>query len=164
MSSRLSALRSLASFSAQKLQVVLTACLLLGLAACQQNIQTVGKFPDPADVEKLKMGQTTRSGVAQILGTPSHTSNFSDNHWYYISQKQDETIKFRSQKIQQVVLVLSFDEQGLLSSADAYQMEDGVKINPSKDRTATFGRNDNVFQEILGSIGRIGGKKKSTDK
>lgn len=159
MSSCLLFLRSLASKSFGGLIPALMVALTLSLSACQKNYNTVGKFPDPANVEKLVIGESDRSSVAKLLGTPSHVSNFSDNHWYYISQKQDETIKFRSQKVQQVVLVLSFNEQGLLSGTDAYQMEDGVKIDPSKDRTATFGRNSNVFQEVLESMSRIGGKK-----
>ena len=109
MSSCLLFLRSLASKFFGSLVPLLLVFSILSLSACQKNYNLVGKFPDADDVEKLVIGESDRSSVAKLLGTPSHISNFSDNHWYYISQKQDETIKFRSQKVQQVVLVLMFD-------------------------------------------------------
>ena len=146
------------------LWLALLACLgaTLVTSGCQRQIYTAGQFPDPEQVAKLEYGTSDRPAVASLLGSPSHISNFSDSRWYYISQKQDETIKFRSKKIQQVVLVLAFDEQGLLSGADAYQLQDGVRVRPSKDRTETFGRESGLLQEILAGIARIGRRTSSS--
>lgn len=141
----------------RQLAVLLIAVGLL--SACQKNLNVYGQFPTADEVAQLRPQQHNRGDVVRILGTPSHLSNFNDSRWYYISQTRDETIKFRSKKSQQVVLELAFDDQGILQSMQAYTLVDGVPVVPSADRTATYGRNATLLEEVLGSIGRFGSSK-----
>lgn len=145
------------SFFCQKLKILLILSGFLLLSGCLMQPVTHGNFPDPELVRLLEPQTSTQEEIKGLLGSPSLVSGSENNFWYYISQKQRKYSLLPSQNIQQTVLMLAFNTQGILNGAEVYTLQDGVKIKPDPDKTSIYGRTSNIIEEMFGMLGRYGG-------
>lgn len=138
----------------------LRGVLMLGaaaalLAACSPRIDTRGNLPDPETVLEVQPGVHDRNQVVNILGTPSTVATFEDDTWYYVSRRTEQVAFFKPEVVDQQVLVVKFDGDGLVSDMKVYGLEDGQVIEPVDRVTPTSGRDLTVLQQIFGNIGRF---------
>jgi len=127
------------------------------LAACSpityhQGFQVVDVRP--ADI---KIGTDTRSTVLQKLGSPTTTSTFDKNVWFYMSQLRSATSYYLPKTIQRDVVAISFDpatEQ--VKSVNTFTLQDGRVIAYNTHETPTRGREMTVLEQLIGSIGAGG--------
>lgn len=135
----------------------LFACLLvcLALGACSREIVVRGNLPNPTDVESIEPGITTRSEVAQLLGSPSTVSSFRDRTWYYIGQKQTKFAFLDPDVLERSVLVVHFDDIGTVEETKVYTLEDGNFVEVVSRETPTEGREFGLLEQLLGNIGRF---------
>lgn len=135
--------------------LVLAAVVAAGLGACQPRIDTRGNLPDPDNVLKINPGIDGRDQVASILGTPSSIATFDDNTWYYISRRTETVAFFDPEVVDQEVLMVRFDETGIVSDMKIYGLEDGQPIQPVERTTPTLGREMTILQQLIGNLGRF---------
>jgi outer membrane protein assembly factor BamE (lipoprotein component of BamABCDE complex) len=141
-------------------KVVLAAAASAGLlstAACMP-ITTYSGFQaievNPADV---KPGEDTKSTVMGKLGSPSVTSTFDPNVWFYISQVTDRVAFYEPRVARRDVVAISFDkstEQVL--SVNKYGLQDGKVFAYNDRETPTRGREMTILEQLLGNVGRGG--------
>jgi outer membrane protein assembly factor BamE (lipoprotein component of BamABCDE complex) len=129
--------------------------LAIGLAGCQPRIDTRGNLPDPDNVLKINPGIDGRDQVANLLGTPSSIATFSDRTWYYISRRTETVAFFDPEVVDQEVLMVKFDEAGIVSDMKIYGLEDGRPIQPVERTTPTLGREMTILQQLIGNLGRF---------
>src|SRR5438067_1317360 len=98
------------------------------LAACSPTVDQRGKLPEPDKLAEIRPGATTREEVAKILGTPSSTSVFSDQTWYYISRRTEQVAFFNPDVVDQQVYVVNFDNRGVVKAVDHKDLKDGRDI------------------------------------
>jgi outer membrane protein assembly factor BamE (lipoprotein component of BamABCDE complex) len=138
------------------------ACLVvsLPLAGCslfQAQSTTRG---DPVDINSLKQltpGVTTQADASALLGSPTAHETFDDNSWIYISQITRPRIGRLPGVLQQRVVVLNFDGNGVLRSVKVYGKNDARAISMAPGTTATPGAETSVLQELFGNVGRFSG-------
>ncbi|MDZ4734995.1 MAG: outer membrane protein assembly factor BamE [Rhodospirillaceae bacterium] len=130
-----------------------TLCLLA--AACGGKYDVRGNEPDPDKVLAVHPGIDTRQQVSQLLGTPSTTSTFDPNTWYYISKRTEQYAFFDPDIIDQEVLVVKFDDGGLVSDMYIYGVEDGRIVEPVERTTPTYGQELTLMQQLIGNFGRF---------
>lgn len=118
-------------------------------------IDTRGNLPDPETVLQVQPGVHDRNQVVSILGTPSTVATFEDNTWYYISRRTERIAFFKPEVVDQQVLVVKFDDDGLVSEMKVYGLEDSQEIEPVDRVTPTAGRELTVLQQLFGNIGRF---------
>jgi outer membrane protein assembly factor BamE (lipoprotein component of BamABCDE complex) len=129
------------------------------LAACAPMIDTRGNMPPPEVVSTIQPGVTTRTQVSQLLGSPSSVGTFNDRTWYYIGRKT-ETIAFLSPEVtEQQVLVIKFDEAGVVQDFEKRGMETAREVAMNDRETPTAGHSLGFFEQLFGNIGRFSGKK-----
>ncbi|MEX1107278.1 MAG: outer membrane protein assembly factor BamE [Dongiaceae bacterium] len=128
-------------------------CLLA--AACGGKYDVRGNEPDPEKVLAVHPGIDTRQQVSQLLGTPSTTSTFDPNTWYYISKRTEQYAFFDPDIIDQEVLVVKFDDGGLVSDMYIYGVEDGRVVEPVERTTPTYGQELTLMQQLIGNFGRF---------
>ena len=129
--------------------------LVLALAACQARIDNRGYVPTGDDLERVKAGVQGREEVQEILGSPSSISTFSDDRWYYISKKTSTTAFFSPKLLDQNVVVVEFDDGGLVKDIRRYAMEDGLIIDPVTRKTPAPGRELSFLEQLLGNFGKF---------
>lgn len=125
------------------------------LGACAQKIDVRGHIPEPEDLDRINLGVHTREDIAQLLGTPSTVSAFQDSKWYYIGHKSTEFAFFAPEVLERKVVVVSFDDAGIVAETKTLTLADGQEIDPVGRVTPTEGRELSFFQQIFGNLGRF---------
>ena len=146
--------RGAAGTSRRGAAVALAICAL-AIGACAQKIDVRGHIPEEEDLGRINPGVHTREDVAQLLGTPSTVSAFQDTKWYYIGQKSTEFAFFAPEVLERRVVVVSFDDAGVVAETSTLSLADGQDIDPVERVTPTEGRELNFFQQIFGNLGRF---------
>ena len=130
---------------------------LLLIAGCSAVIDTRGNMPSSEDVAKLTPGVTTRAQVAELLGSPTNVATFDDKTWYYVSRKTETTAFFKPQLIDQQVLELKFDDDGVMRDMKHLGLQDGKPVALVDRVTPTAGHSLGFFEQLFGNIGRFSG-------
>lgn len=121
------------------------------LTACAKNYYEQGYKIKEEQVSKLKVNTHTKRDVQRLLGSPSFSSNFTDDTWVYLS-----TTRYNRPLDQNIIdkrsmIVLSFTNNKL-SSIKQKDENDGAAVKPSKEITETQGRKLNVAEQLFQSI------------
>ena len=93
--------------------------------------------------------------MTKILGTPSSVSIFDDKSWYYISRRTEQVAFFEPDAEDQQVLIVNFDNQGIVSAVDHKGLEDGREINPVARATPAPGRELTFLEQLIGNLGKF---------
>ncbi|WP_374650383.1 outer membrane protein assembly factor BamE [Dongia sp.] len=136
---------------------LLAAILSLGIlgAGCQSKIVQHGNVPDEEQVVQIQPGQDDKNRVEQLLGSPSTTGTFGDDVWYYVSKRTSQTAFFEPDVIDQGVLAISFDPQGIVQDMKVYDQADGRLVAMVDRVTPTHGNELTIIQQMLGNLGRF---------
>ena len=130
----------------------------LALAGCEPVRKAHGYAPHPDQLARVVVGQDDSASVAQKIGRPSTMGVFDDRTWYYIAREEEQQAFLAPKTVDQRVVVVEFDDKGLVASVDQYGLEDGRVIDLVTRTTPTRGRTLSVVQQLLGNIGRFEGK------
>ena len=102
----------------------------------------------------LIINKSNKNDVREIVGPPSSVSNFN-NKWIYIErQKNNQSlIKLGKKKISSNnVLVLEFNERGVLTSKNLLNIDDMNKITNSKKLTEKKFDQNNIVYDIFSTL------------
>lgn len=131
------------------------ACGVVGLSACGSGVQLRGNTPEPEDIAEIQTGVHSRQDVIDLLGSPSTVSTFEERKWYYIGQKTQQIAFMKPEVIERDVLVITFDESGLVAGTQHYGLSDAQDVDPVDRETPTEGRDLSLLQQLFGNIGRF---------
>ena len=140
-----------------------TAILLAGTvtaaaAACSPIVETRGFLVDDDRVAGIAAGRTTAREVLGLLGTPTSVAAFDDRTWFYIGQRTEKVAFFAPEVTDRRVLVLRFDETGLLEQIDDLSADDGQYVALVDRETPTLGRRMTFLEQVIGNLGRFEGE------
>jgi outer membrane protein assembly factor BamE (lipoprotein component of BamABCDE complex) len=134
---------------------LLLAGAALAAGGCTPRLDVRGNLPDPDDVLAVQPGVTTRDQVAQLLGSPSTVGTFDDNTWYYMSKRTETTSFFEPDVLDQEVLVVKFDDSGVVADMQLFGDEKAQAIQPVERTTPNLGQELTVLQQLVGNLGRF---------
>lgn len=134
---------------------LLLAGAAIALSACGNSVQVRGNTPDPEDIAEIRPGVHSRQDIVDLLGSPSTVSTFEDRKWYYIGQKTQQVAFMKPEVIDRNVLVITFDETGMVEGTQHYDMADALAIEPVDRETPSEGRDLTLLQQLFGNIGRF---------
>tara|TARA_B100001175_G_scaffold301743_1_gene295135 strand:+ start:5620 stop:6087 length:468 start_codon:yes stop_codon:yes gene_type:complete len=105
--------------------------------------------------EKISINKTNKNDILKIIGPPSSISEFDKNKWFYIQRiKTNQSIfKLGIKKIDKNnILIVKFNNKGILEEKKILNVEDMNSIKFSKDITEKEFKQDDVLYKILSSI------------
>ena len=146
------------------LRILLTAAVLSGLAACNSEIDIRGNRPLPYALAEIKPGQTTKSDVVILIGTPATVSLFSDDHWYYISSRFETYAFFKPKELDREVVAIDFDKGGKVTDLRHLTLADGKPVEMVARETPAPGRELSFLEQMIGNVGRYSKKKDDDSK
>ncbi|MBF0561924.1 MAG: outer membrane protein assembly factor BamE [Alphaproteobacteria bacterium] len=129
------------------------------VAACSSIIENRGNSPSADFLSQIKPGVQTKEDVSSLLGTPSTTSNFGDETWYYISGREEYYAFFYPEELERKIISVHFDAHGVVTDLKTYGLKDGRIIQPVEQTTPTAGTEMTVLQQFLGNVGRFSNTK-----
>jgi len=105
---------------------------------------------------QITQGVSTRADVRAVLGSPSQTSTFSDNAWYYISAvtqlRPGRALAVRSQR----VVVVDFSPAGTVAAIRQLNQADMQRVDFVERETPSPGTERTILQALFGNVGRVG--------
>ena len=138
-------------------KIIAVLILLLLLSNCQRNpvIKTHGvPFLDKKQ-KSLTIEKSNKNDVKKALGHPSTVATFDNSIWIYIerTRTRGKLLKF-GQNItnKSNVLALEFNEYGILTKKDFYNINQINKINFIQDTTETITREKKFVYSFLSSL------------
>ena len=144
-------------------RVMIAACAvgvlapgLLSVGACAPITSYSGFQTIDADPAKdVKVGGDTKSTVRAKLGSPSATSTFDSNVWFYMNQVKERVAFERPKVVARHVTAISFDKESeQVTAVNNYTLKDGRVIAYNEHETPTRGRELTILEQILGTVGR----------
>jgi len=139
------------------------AAMALALAACTNPVDQHGNLPEADKLSQVKAGTTDKATVTRLLGSPSSVAAFDDNTWYYISQKIRPMAIVPAQRVDQQVVVIAFDDKGIVRDIEHRTLADGETIQPNPNATPAPGREFSLLEQLIGNFGKFAGTKQGSD-
>ncbi|HLN22995.1 MAG TPA: outer membrane protein assembly factor BamE [Patescibacteria group bacterium] len=136
-------------------RLCITTALLAATSACSPTVDVRGSVLPPERLELVKPGNLTKSDVTALLGSPSSTSNFGDDTWYYINSKVETFAFFKPDEIERQVVQIDFDKDGKVKEVRKLGLEDGKDIATVTRETPSAGRDQSWIEQMLGNVGKF---------
>ena len=139
-----------------KTKLILLLILLLNINCSLNNVVKHHgvHFLDKKQI-KLKITETNKNDTRKILGPPSTENSFDNDIWIYIERKTTvSNIRSLGKKILLVnnVLVLEFDQRGLLLKKDFYNKDQMNNIKIAKNETKVLDKKNSFINNVLVSL------------
>ena len=133
--------------------------ILLSFIVSNCSIKPVVQHHGVPSLEKkqasLKVNKSNKNDIRKILGNPSTTSKFNNDIWIYIERKttvsQLRTLG-RKKLLVNNVLLLEFDNRGMLVKKKFYNKDQMNKLKISKNETEVLNKKDTFIQTVLTSL------------
>jgi outer membrane protein assembly factor BamE (lipoprotein component of BamABCDE complex) len=135
---------------------MLIACLLLSSCSWLMPAPVLrGNKVDPESLKELVPGTSTKADVSAVIGSPTARDTFDDNTWLYISEVTQERIGRTLGELNQNVVVVSFDDKGVLTNIHKLDKADALPVTVIARTTPSPGTEASFMQQLLGNIGRF---------
>jgi len=131
-------------------------CALLGLSGCALFSDAPhyrGIEVSQHDLSELTPGISSEADAAALLGPPTAHEQFDDNIWLYVSQITKMRIGQTEGVKQQHVVVISFDQNGILQGVSQKDLKNGVQVAMDPQTTPVPGGKAGFFQQLIGGVG-----------
>jgi outer membrane protein assembly factor BamE (lipoprotein component of BamABCDE complex) len=132
---------------------------LIALTACNIPSTQRGNLPKPDALDQIKPGVTDKQTVTRLLGTPSSTAAFDTNTWYYISHETKQVAFLEPTLLDQQVVAIRFDDNGIVVGIDRKGMGDAQTITPNPNATPAQGREYTFLEQLIGNFGKFNSDK-----
>ena len=130
---------------------------LLTLGACAPQTSYAGFQAIEENPKDIKVGTDTKSTVRARLGSPSATSTFDPNVWFYISQINERVSFLRPRPRTRNITAVTFDKESeAVANVDNLTLKDGKVLAFNGRETPTRGREMTILEQLLGNVGRGG--------
>ena len=132
--------------------------LCLSLTACGWILpppQTRGNKVDAEQLKELVPGTSTKADVTALIGSPTQKATFDENSWLYITETTRPRVGRTPGVLDQGVVVLSFDDRGVLANVKTVTKDDAVPVAVAARTTPSPGTEASFMQQLLGNIGRF---------
>lgn len=134
--------------SAAALALALSATALSGCTSVGEVMKN-GYVVDEQSLALVPEG-SSREQVMLSLGSPSTTATFDNEVFYYISQERTRPVAFMKPRlVDQSVLAIYFDKDGVVKSRANYTMKDGKVFDMISRTTPTGGKDLTFLQQLL---------------
>jgi outer membrane protein assembly factor BamE (lipoprotein component of BamABCDE complex) len=136
----------------KKLIVLGVAGFVLGGCSEYQNH---GYTVLPHDLAKIKVGHSTKEEVGEVLGSPTVSSEYGDNTYYYVSNRSRKRAFFAPKLVEQHIVAIVFNSRGVVSQVNKYDLKDRNKFIFANDEVVIKGNELGVAEQIMTNVGRF---------
>ncbi len=141
--------------SLRSLSIAIFGLMLVSCAGENDNIENRGYIAKFSDFSKIKVGSSTKGDVMRELGSPSTTSMFGSETWFYIGKEQTKETFFKPEVKTYDAYGIEFNKSGVVSAINKKDKNSLKEFAVSDDFTRTSGSKITIWQQLLGNIGRF---------
>lgn len=129
--------------------------VLVIISACSPKEEDRGYVNFANWKEDIKIGQTSKQEVIDKFGSPSATSSFGNEEWFYITTKKESYAFLKPKITEHDIADIEFDSAGIVSSVKFYNKDDAKQVALVKRITPTEGHSITFIDQTLGNLGRF---------
>ena len=119
------------------------------LAGCGERISEHGHVINQAEMDTIKIGQTSRADIIGMLGRPSFEGAFDSQKIYYASQIMELQVAGINKTKSRVIYAFSFDANNNLQKIDLIDEKSGLNVAHIDAKTPTPGDTFNAVEQIF---------------
>jgi outer membrane protein assembly factor BamE (lipoprotein component of BamABCDE complex) len=134
---------------------LLAGLLFAGCGFLGPEPQLRGNRVEADQLKELVPGTSTRADVTALIGSPTARATFDDSTWLYVSETTQPQIARTQRVLTQHVVVLSFNDQGVLQDVKRLDKDDSIPVGMVSRTTPSPGTEASFFQQLFGNIGRF---------
>ena len=123
-------------------------------SACSPVVSQRGNLLESYQTDEVKVGESTRSEVLRLLGSPTTQSTFNPNIWYYIGQETEKHGILDDEVVNENIVTVTFNAQGIVQSLDTPETE-RLDVPYVRTKTPTHGNDLTFMQQLLGNLGKF---------
>lgn len=143
-------------FSKHRTALFFGAIFATCLIGCTPTIKDEGYISNAKAVSSVKPGVDSRKSILNKLGSPSSTSSFDSNTWFYISKRSQSKSFFYQETLEQEVVAITFGQSGVVKTVQRYNLEDAQLVTPASGATPSLGHKLGFLEQLFGNLGRRG--------
>lgn len=147
--------RARAAWLACALAGALAMAPIAGCSFFEAPEQPRGNRVDADLLRELVPGTSSRADAAALLGSPTAKATFDENTWIYIGSMTQLRIARTQSIVSQDVVVLSFDNGGILRSIKRTDLDDAYSVGMVSRATPSPGNDTSFMQQLFGNVGRF---------
>jgi len=136
-----------------------TTLFILGVAvaasACTPVVRRHGYVAEQTPLSAIQPDVDTKSSVLENFGNPSTTGVFEKETWYYITNVRQQLGYLQPEASARSVVAVRFDDAGLVSEVETYDLSDSRQVRMVGRTTPTRGRELTILEQLLGNVGRL---------
>jgi outer membrane protein assembly factor BamE (lipoprotein component of BamABCDE complex) len=147
-----------ASDRPRRLRTTIALLLCLSMTGCGWLLpppQTRGNKVDVEQLKELVPGTSSKADVTALVGSPTQKATFDENSWLYITETTRPRIGRTLGVLDQAVVVLTFDDRGILTNVKTYGRNDAIPVSVASRTTPSPGTEASFMQQLLGNIGKF---------
>jgi outer membrane protein assembly factor BamE (lipoprotein component of BamABCDE complex) len=130
------------------------------VVACAKKEVTHGFLFTQSKVADIKIGESGKEELTELLGTPTTVSKFGEETWYYVASKREYSIIGKSKLIDQKILAVKFDQDGKVKTIDSYNENNANNLAFAKDHTPVKGDDTRIIKHIVENTGKFNTMRK----
>jgi len=139
------------------IELLAISIISIGGASCTPTNLYQGFQAIDASPNDVKVGTDTRATVLAKLGSPTATSTFDKNTWFYITQVSNKTAFYFPRVTKRNIVAIAFDKGNQqVTAVNTFTLKDGRVIAYNNRETPTRGREMTVLEQLLGSLSAAG--------
>ena len=136
-------------------KAVLSLILILFLASCSKNVESVGYLVNKSALDSIKVNKSSKQEVLDILGEPTTKSAFAPEVYYYIG-RQYEQVAFLTPKLkEQKVVSIEFNQKDIVNNIQIYDQNNANSLNYDADKVKFEGNKVSAFKQVFENIGKF---------
>ena len=136
-------------------KMILAFAIVTILSGCTINRSLRGYVADEDLISAITPGIDNLHSVRDTLGNPTMTGTFDRSVWYYIATDTKQKSFFHENPTQHMVMIVKFDESGVVDNIQRLGLEDMENVNAVADSTPTRGKELGFWEQIFGNVGRF---------
>ena len=122
-------------------------------SACAERITSHGQVIKTKNVEQIVKGQHKKEDVQYLLGSPSATSTFNTNTWYYLSEKKVSKPLTEDKIEERRIITVVFDDKDVVKSLEDVSTTEIPKVSLNERVTPTYGQSLGILDQMIENIG-----------
>lgn len=121
------------------------------------RVEKHGYMFDLSDHDRLQEGVTSKERVLKIMGSPTLVSELdNDETWIYFSENVEHFLFFKPNTEEREVLILSFNEGGVVSNLKKISLSDeDKKMTFATNYTKVDDHETHLFKSFVGNVGQV---------
>jgi outer membrane protein assembly factor BamE (lipoprotein component of BamABCDE complex) len=138
-----------------KMTVALVFCIIANiLSGCSNNIQTKGYQFEKGAINNITPNKSNLEDVIKVLGSPTVSAIYGEPKFFYIEQIY-KTVPMRNPAvIDQKILEVTFQNNGIVKGIKEYNLKDIKKVDFNNTQTILPGNKIGALEQFLGNLGK----------